>query len=78
MPKDDLDLELWTARENVNHIGQLYKERVLSKNERVERQSIVSGPSLCARARLSLNGAAAQLQQELKQEKGLAVVQRAR
>lgn len=44
--KNDLNLELWTARENVKHIGRLYKERVLSRNEEVERQSLVSGPSL--------------------------------
>lgn len=40
--KNDLNLELWTARENVKHIGRLYKERVLSRNEEVERQGLVS------------------------------------
>lgn len=44
--KNDLNLELWTARENVNHIGRLYTERVLSRNEEVERQSLVSGMCL--------------------------------
>ena len=39
--KNDLNLELWTARENVKHIGRLYKERVLSRNEEVERQGLV-------------------------------------
>lgn len=39
--KNDLNLELWTARENVRHIGRLYEERVLSRNEEVERQSLV-------------------------------------
>ncbi|KAH9946055.1 uncharacterized protein BXZ73DRAFT_86256 [Epithele typhae] len=38
--KNDLNLELWTARENVKHIGRLYKERVLSRNEEDERQSL--------------------------------------
>ena len=40
--KNDLNLELWTSRENVKHIGRLYKERVLSRNEEVERQNLVS------------------------------------
>lgn len=40
--KNDLNLELWTARENVKHIGRLYTERVLSRNEEVERQGLVS------------------------------------
>ena len=39
--RNDLNLELWTARENVKHIGRLYKERVLSRNEEVERQGLV-------------------------------------
>ena len=39
--KNDLNLELWSARENVTHIGRLYKERVLSRNEEVERQGLV-------------------------------------
>ena len=39
--KNELNLELWTARENVVHIGRLYKERVLSRNEEVERQGLV-------------------------------------
>ncbi|CDO69547.1 hypothetical protein BN946_scf184785.g52 [Trametes cinnabarina] len=38
--KNDLNLELWTTRENVKHIGRLYKERVLSRNEEVERQGL--------------------------------------
>ena len=43
--KNDLNLELWTARENVTHIGRLYKERVLSRNEEVERQGLVRASS---------------------------------
>ena len=39
--KNDLNLELWSVRENVTHIGRLYKERVLSRNEEVERQGLV-------------------------------------
>ena len=41
--RNDLNLELWTARENVAHIGRLYKDRVLSRNEEAERQGLVSG-----------------------------------
>ncbi|KAI0831375.1 hypothetical protein BC628DRAFT_1311767 [Trametes gibbosa] len=38
--KNELNLELWTTRENVKHIGRLYKERVLSRTEEDERQSM--------------------------------------
>ncbi|KAI0665193.1 hypothetical protein C8Q70DRAFT_942766 [Cubamyces menziesii] len=38
--KTDLNLELWTARENVKHIGRLYNDRVLSRTEEVERQGL--------------------------------------
>ncbi|KAI0647121.1 hypothetical protein C8Q79DRAFT_1000140 [Trametes meyenii] len=38
--KNELNLELWTTRENVKHIGRLYKERVRSRTEEVEQQGL--------------------------------------
>ncbi|KAI0721023.1 Hamartin protein-domain-containing protein [Cerioporus squamosus] len=69
--KNDLNLELWTARENVKHIGRLYKERVLSRNEEVERQGLHN--------RLKeYKHREARLRQELKEEKDQAAAQRVR
>lgn len=39
--KNELNLELWTTRENVKHIGRLCKDRVVSRTEEVERQGLV-------------------------------------
>ncbi|KAG7452630.1 uncharacterized protein BT62DRAFT_880086 [Guyanagaster necrorhizus] len=38
--KNELNFELWLSRENVQHIGRLYQERILSKNVEVERQGL--------------------------------------
>ncbi|KAI0670310.1 hypothetical protein C8Q78DRAFT_1191212 [Trametes maxima] len=38
--KNELNLELWTTRENVKHIGRLYKERVRSRTEEMEQQGL--------------------------------------
>ncbi|TFK92128.1 hypothetical protein K466DRAFT_481303 [Polyporus arcularius HHB13444] len=69
--KNDLNLELWTARENVKHIGRLYKERVLSRNEEVERQGLHN--------RLKeYKHREARLRQELREEKDQSAAQRVR
>ena len=39
--RNELNLELWSARENVKHIGRLYQTRVLSKTAEMERQGLV-------------------------------------
>lgn len=39
--RNELNLELWSARENVKHIGRLYQDRVLSKTAEMERQGLV-------------------------------------
>ncbi|KAI0748197.1 hypothetical protein C8Q80DRAFT_1219448 [Daedaleopsis nitida] len=69
--KNDLNLELWTARENVKHIGRLYKERVLSRNEELERQGL---HNTLREYKHQVTG----LRQELKVEKEQAVAQRMR
>jgi len=38
--RNELNFELWNARENVRHIGRLYQDRVLSKTAEVERQGL--------------------------------------
>lgn len=39
--RNELNLELWSARENVKHIGRLYQDRVLSNTAEMERQGLV-------------------------------------
>ncbi|KAI1795805.1 hypothetical protein LXA43DRAFT_989612 [Ganoderma leucocontextum] len=69
--KNDLNLELWTARENVAHIGRLYKDRVLSRNEEVERQGLHNKLK-------EYKHMVARLRRELKEGKDQAVTQRLR
>ncbi|KAL6300529.1 Hamartin protein-domain-containing protein [Sparassis latifolia] len=38
--RNELNFELWMARENVKHIGRLYEDRVLSKTAEAERQGL--------------------------------------
>lgn len=38
--RNELNFELWNARENVKHIGRLYQDRVLSKTAEMERQGL--------------------------------------
>ncbi|KAI6028623.1 hypothetical protein F5J12DRAFT_806523 [Pisolithus orientalis] len=38
--RNELNLELWLSRQNVQHIGRLHQDRVLSKNAEVERQGL--------------------------------------
>ncbi|TFY63751.1 hypothetical protein EVJ58_g3060 [Rhodofomes roseus] len=38
--RNELNLELWSSRENVKHIGRLYQDRVFSKTGEVERQGL--------------------------------------
>ncbi|KAI0934089.1 hypothetical protein AcV5_006053 [Taiwanofungus camphoratus] len=38
--RNELNFELWNARENVRHIGRLYQDRVLSKTAEIERQAL--------------------------------------
>ncbi|KAH9926176.1 uncharacterized protein B0H18DRAFT_1006802 [Fomitopsis serialis] len=38
--RNELNLELWSSRENVKHIGRLYQDRVLSKTAEMERQGL--------------------------------------
>lgn len=42
--RNELNFELWNARENVKHIGRLYQDRVLSKTAEMERQGLVGVP----------------------------------
>ncbi|KAI0362191.1 hypothetical protein OH77DRAFT_1515479 [Trametes cingulata] len=69
--KNDLNLELWTTRENVKHIGRLYKERVLSRNEEVERQGLHNKLK-------EYKHTVTRLRHELKEAKEQAIVARAR
>ncbi|KAI0374969.1 hypothetical protein BV20DRAFT_1033007 [Pilatotrama ljubarskyi] len=69
--KNDLNLELWTTRENVKHIGRLYKERVLSRNEEVERQGLHNKLK-------EYKHMVTRLRHELKEAKEQAIVARAR
>lgn len=39
--RNELNFELWLSRENVQHIGRLHKDRILSKNMDAERQALV-------------------------------------
>lgn len=38
--RNELNFELWLSRQNVQHIGRLHQDRVLSKNAEVERQGL--------------------------------------
>ncbi|KAF9246273.1 hypothetical protein BU15DRAFT_70380 [Melanogaster broomeanus] len=38
--KTELNFELWLSKENVQHIGRLHQDRILSKNAEVERQGL--------------------------------------
>ncbi|KAH7924575.1 hypothetical protein BV22DRAFT_1090648 [Leucogyrophana mollusca] len=38
--RNELNFELWLSRENVQHVGRLYQDRILSKNAEVERQGL--------------------------------------
>ncbi|KIJ69236.1 hypothetical protein HYDPIDRAFT_24089 [Hydnomerulius pinastri MD-312] len=38
--RNELNFELWLSRENVQHIGRLHQDRILSKNAEVERQGL--------------------------------------
>ncbi|KAI0780854.1 Hamartin protein-domain-containing protein [Trametes elegans] len=69
--KNDLNLELWTTRENVKHIGRLYKERVLSRNEEVERQGLHNKLK-------EYKHTVTRLRQELKEAKEQAIAARTR
>ena len=40
--RNELNFELWLSRENVQHIGRLYEDRILSKSAEAERQRLVS------------------------------------
>lgn len=40
--RDDLHLELWMKKQNVQHIGRLYEDRVTSRSAELERQGLVS------------------------------------
>jgi hypothetical protein len=39
--RNELNFELWLSRENVQHIGRLHQDRILSKSAEVERQGLV-------------------------------------
>ena len=39
--RNELNFELWLSRENVQHIGRLHQDRILSKNAEAERQGLV-------------------------------------
>ncbi|KAI8998572.1 hypothetical protein BD414DRAFT_533409 [Trametes punicea] len=69
--KNDLNLELWTTRENVKHIGRLYKERVLSRNEEIERQGLHNKLK-------EYKHTVIRLRQELKEAKEQAIAARTR
>lgn len=38
--RNELNFELWLSRENVQHIGRLYEDRILSKTAETERQGL--------------------------------------
>ncbi|KAL4067863.1 Hamartin protein-domain-containing protein [Scleroderma citrinum] len=38
--RSELNFELWLSRENVQHIGRLHQDRILSKNAEAERQGL--------------------------------------
>jgi hypothetical protein len=40
--RNELNFELWLSRENVQHIGRLYEDRILAKTAEAERQGLVS------------------------------------
>ncbi|KAI0636896.1 hypothetical protein C8Q77DRAFT_1215790 [Trametes polyzona] len=69
--KNELNLELWTARENVEHIGRLYKERVRSRDEEVERQGLHNKLK-------EYKHTVTRLRHELKEAKKQAIVARKR
>jgi hypothetical protein len=39
--RNELNFELWLSRENVQHIGRLYEDRILAKTAETERQGLV-------------------------------------
>ncbi len=39
--RNELNFEIWLSRENVQHVGRLYQERIISNNVEVERQGLV-------------------------------------
>jgi hypothetical protein len=40
--RNELNFELWLARENVRQIGRLFEQRIMNRNAEVERQNLVS------------------------------------
>ncbi|KAJ7098041.1 hypothetical protein B0H15DRAFT_823860 [Mycena belliarum] len=38
--RNELNFELWLSRENVKHVGRLYRDRILSRDAEVERQGL--------------------------------------
>ncbi|KAF9053545.1 hypothetical protein BDZ89DRAFT_1056142 [Hymenopellis radicata] len=38
--RNELNFEIWLSRENVQHVGRLYQERIVSNNVEVERQGL--------------------------------------
>ncbi|KAF8212369.1 hypothetical protein K438DRAFT_1806415 [Mycena galopus ATCC 62051] len=38
--RNELNFELWLSRENVKHVGRLYRDRMLSRDAEVERQGL--------------------------------------
>lgn len=39
--RNELNFELWLSRENVQHIGRLYQDRIVAKSAEAERQGLV-------------------------------------
>ncbi|KAL1944505.1 hypothetical protein VTO73DRAFT_2935 [Trametes versicolor] len=69
--KNELNLELWTTRENVKHIGRLCKDRVVSRTEEVERQGLHNKLK-------EYKHTVDRLRKELKEAKEQAIAARAR
>jgi hypothetical protein len=42
--RNELNFELWLSRENIKHVGRLYRDRILSRDAEVERQGLVRLP----------------------------------
>ncbi|KAJ7905364.1 hypothetical protein B0H14DRAFT_2659988 [Mycena olivaceomarginata] len=38
--RNELNFELWLSRENIKHVGRLYRDRILSRDAEVERQGL--------------------------------------
>ncbi|EIN07442.1 hypothetical protein PUNSTDRAFT_105179 [Punctularia strigosozonata HHB-11173 SS5] len=63
--RNELNFEVWLSRENVKHIGRLYKNHILTKDAEVEQQGL--------RNKLrDLRAQVVRLQKELKEQKELA------